>query len=91
MELLIAGVVVVLALAGVATFLLYRKGVSVPSDNPSGVVVTQGSEEAKQVLARVSESMAVRFPNAHARQAQLNSHLATVAMVIDHLFEEDGK
>lgn len=32
-----------------------------------------------------------RFPGADARLAQLDGHLATVAMVVNHLFDEDER
>ena len=44
--------------------------------------------EAQAALARVSDAMHAQFSTNTARLNQLDSHMATVAMVVDHLFDE---
>jgi hypothetical protein len=43
----------------------------------------------KALLDEISDEMHNRFPNQGARLEQLDAHLATVAMVIDHLRDEE--
>jgi hypothetical protein len=45
-------------------------------------------EEAKAQLEIVRDAMHEEFPDATDRLAQLDSHMATVEMVIQHLYEE---
>jgi len=45
--------------------------------------------EIQAALRQIGEAMHDQFPGARERLAQLDSHLATVAMVVDHTYEED--
>lgn len=44
-------------------------------------------EDARACLDELAEAVAERFPPS-ARRAQFDHHLATVAMLVDHLFDE---
>lgn len=46
-------------------------------------------DELKAALATVETELRTQFPTAVARLEQATSHLATVAMVVDHIFDED--
>jgi hypothetical protein len=45
-------------------------------------------DEALKALAGVKQSMHDQFPDARARLEQLDAHMATVAMVVDHIHDE---
>ena len=45
-------------------------------------------EQAKAALDKVQAAMHEQFPGAVERLAQLDSHLATVDMTVEHLFDE---
>ncbi len=48
-------------------------------------------EEAQATLAGVGAAMHDQHPDNRARLDQLDSHLATVAMVVGHLFDEAAR
>ncbi len=50
-------------------------------------------EQAQATLDKLKTAMHNQFdyPGSAERLAQFDSHLATVAMVIDHIFDEAGK
>jgi hypothetical protein len=43
---------------------------------------------AKAAIEKVRQDMAAQHPDNLPRLEQLDSHLATAAMVVDHLFDE---
>ena len=45
-------------------------------------------EDLQVALERIRNAMHDQFPDAVARLEQLDSHMATVAMVVDHIHEE---
>lgn len=48
-------------------------------------------DDAKIALDDIRTAMHDQHPDNRARLDQLDSHLATVAMVIDHLYEEAAR
>lgn len=47
--------------------------------------------EVLAALDEVRQAMHDQFPDNAARLGQLDSHIATVAMVVDHLHDEDAR
>jgi len=47
-------------------------------------------DQAQAALSKVQAAMHEQFadPDSQPRLAQLDSHIATVAMVVDHLYDE---
>lgn len=48
-------------------------------------------DDAKQQLKAISKELHRKFPEATDRLHQLDSHLATVAMVVDHIHDEAAR
>lgn len=55
-------------------------------------MASQRSRDALQkALKDIADSLHKQYPREQARLAQLDSHLATVAMLIDHIHNEAAK
>jgi hypothetical protein len=52
---------------------------------------TASAEEHVSQLKALSEKMSALFPKNTGRLEQLNSHLQTAAMVVEHLFDEQAR
>lgn len=48
-------------------------------------------EQALKALSDVAAGMHEAFPDATDRLAQLAAHIATAAMVIEHIFDESAR
>lgn len=48
-------------------------------------------EQAVQALHDVVAGIREDFPDATGRLAQLESHIATAAMVVEHIFDESAR
>lgn len=48
-------------------------------------------EQALKALAEVEAGMRDAFPGAADRLAQLAAHIATAAMVVEHIFDESAR